>query len=229
MARRSAEDTRRVILDTALRLLLERGPSAGVQHIRLQEVLRSVGLTTGAAYRIWNDQDHFHRELATEMVLLRFAPPTESAVVATEGADTFEEVIRLACADHVRYVSVFHTDPGSRRSHAFLTALALRTAAGAWPELRDASMKRHSDSIDQFTAFYTSMLDRFSMRMRPPLSVRDFAEAMASIGEGFAVRAAEGLEHPVFIDEDDPERREWTLMGITVRELVRGMTEFVEK
>ena len=84
MVRRTAEDTRRLILEAGLQMLLERGATAGVQHIRLQEVLRSVGLTTGAAYRIWTDQTDFHRDLAVEMVGLRFAPPVTSASVAIQ-------------------------------------------------------------------------------------------------------------------------------------------------
>ncbi|HYJ50097.1 MAG TPA: hypothetical protein VEX12_09285 [Microbacterium sp.] len=45
MARRTADETRRLILEAAIQMLLERGATAGVQHIRLQEVLRAVSST----------------------------------------------------------------------------------------------------------------------------------------------------------------------------------------
>ncbi|MFB8388062.1 hypothetical protein ACFC3F_13075 [Microbacterium sp. NPDC055910] len=235
MARRSAEDTRRLILDAALHLLLERGATAGVQHIRLQEVLRSVELTSGAAYRIWADQDEFHRELAVEMVRLRFAGPVASAssairdVLADDG--TMDDVVRAAALDHVTYASRFHLEPGSRDSHAFITALALRTAAGSWPELREASAERHRESVESFAVFYAELLRRFGRRLRTPFTILDFAEAMAALGEGFAVRAAEGLDHPNY---DIPEGAEappgeWTLFGISILGLVSAFTVPVDE
>jgi AcrR family transcriptional regulator len=233
MVRRTAEDTRRLILEAAIQMLLERGATAGVQHIRLQEVLRSVGLTTGAAYRIWGDQDEFHRDLAVAMVGLRFAPPVTSAAQAIEpvlaSGQSLDEVARVAALDFVTYASKFHLEPESRDSHAFITALALRTAAGAWPELRVASAERHRESIAAFAEFYAALLQRYGRRMREPLTIVDFTEAMAALGEGFAVRAAEGLGHPTY---DIPEGAElpdgpWTLFGIGIRALVEGFTVLI--
>lgn len=228
MPRRSAEETRRLILDNALQLLLERGVSAGVQHIRLQEVLRSVGLTTGAAYRIWADQTDFHRDLAIEMVKLRFAPPVASASSAIDdvlaAGGTVDDIIRAAALDHVSYAARFHLEPESRQSHAFITALALRTAAGAWPELRAASIERHRESVEAFAQMYGELLPRYGYRPRTPFTYLDFAEAMAALGEGFAVRAAEGLDHPVYdvTEDDEGPTGEWTLFGIAIRGLVEA-------
>lgn len=235
MTRRTAEDTRRLILEAAIQLLLERGATAGVQHIRLQEVLRSVGLTTGAAYRIWDDQDDFHRDLAVEMVGLRFAPPVTSAASAIEGVldsgGTLDDVARVAALDFVTYSSKFHLEPESRDSHAFITALALRTAAGAWPELREASAERHRESIAAFATFYATLLHRYGRRIREPLTIEDFTEAMAALGEGFAIRAAQGLDHPTY---DIPEGAElpsgeWTLFGIGIQGIVAAFTVPVDE
>lgn len=230
MVRRTAEDTRRLILDAGIQMLLERGVTAGVQHIRLQEVLRTVGLTTGAAYRIWSDQDDFHRDLAVEMVGLRFAPPVTSASIAIRDVlaanGPLEDVVRAATLDQVLYSSKFHLEPESRDSHAFLTALALRTAAGAWPELREASAERHRESIDSFATFYEALLGRFGRRMREPMTIIDFTEAMAALGEGFAIRAAEGLDHPTYDLAEDAEvpAGRWTLFGIATMGLIEMFT-----
>lgn len=230
MVRRTAEDTRRLILEAGVQLLLERGAAAGVQHIRLQEVLRQVGLTTGAAYRIWADQDEFHRDLAVELVGLRFAPPVSSATNAIQevldSGGSLVDVARAAALDHVTYASKFHLEPESRDSHAFITALALRTAAGAWPELRVASAERHRGSIDAFADFYAALLHRYGRRIRSPLTIVDFTEAMAALGEGFAIRAAEGMDHPTYDIPDGAEvpRGEWTLFGIGILGLVEGFT-----
>jgi AcrR family transcriptional regulator len=230
MPRRSADETRTLILEAAIHLLLERGVTAGVQHVRLQEVLRSVGLTTGAAYRIWADQDDFHRDLAVAMVGVRFAPPVTSAMIAIQDIlaanGPLVEVVRAAALDQVTYSSKFHLEPESRDSHAFITALALRTAAGAWPELRAASAVRHRESIDAFAALYGALLQRYERRMREPMTIVDFTEAMAALGEGFAIRAAEGLNHPMYDVPDgaDIPSGEWTLFGISILGMIEGFT-----
>ena len=64
MPRRTGEQTKDLLIRTGLAMLLDRGITAGVSHIRLQEVVKRAGLTTGAAYRLWADQDAFHHDLA---------------------------------------------------------------------------------------------------------------------------------------------------------------------
>ncbi len=97
MARRTGDETRALLLRVGMQMLLERGVSAGVQHIRLQEVLRRAGLTTGAAYRLWADQNDYQRDLAVSMVRLRLrTSPTAYAREAVEklvaeGADGDDE------------------------------------------------------------------------------------------------------------------------------------------
>jgi AcrR family transcriptional regulator len=230
MVRRTSEDTRRLILEAGVQMLLERGATAGVQHIRLQEVLRSVDLTTGAAYRIWADQTEFHRDLAVEMLGSRFAPPVHSAASGIRDVleldASLDEVVRTAAADYVEYVTRMTREPDSQDAHAFVTALALRAAAGSWPELQQATAERHRESVVAFAEFYAALLARFGRRLRSPLTIVDFTEAMAALGEGFAVRAAEGLGHPVF---DIPEGAEvpagrWTLFGIGIQGLLASFT-----
>ena len=164
------------------------------------------------------------------MVGLRFAPPVASAASAIsevlESGGSLQDVARTAALDHVTYTSKFHTEPASRDSHAFITALALRTAAGAWPELRVASADRHRGSIAAFAEFYAALLQRFGRRVRSPLTIVDFTEAMAALGEGFAIRAAEGLDHPEYDIPEDAElpSGRWTLFGIGILGLVEAFT-----
>lgn len=61
--RRTKEQTREHLLDTGGQLLTTRGPSLPVQHVRLVEALKAAGLTVGAAYRIWDRQEDYHRDL----------------------------------------------------------------------------------------------------------------------------------------------------------------------
>ena len=210
-------------------MLLERGVSAGVQHIRLQDVLRHAGLTTGAAYRLWADQSDYQRDLAVAMVRLRLASPTDQpqaavAALLASGASG-DDVIRAAAVSHVRTTTRDTDDPADALdAQQFLISLALRTTADTWPELKEASRERHRESIDAFAQFYQHLMEAYGMRMRSPLTVEDFTEAMAALGEGFAIRALEGFDHPTYhaTEGDEIPAGDWTLFALAVRGLVEG-------
>lgn len=227
MGRRSGDETRALLLRVGMQMLLERGVSAGVQHIRLQDVLRHAGLTTGAAYRLWADQNDYQRDLAVAMVRLRLSSPTDYARAAVEkliaeGASG-DDIIRTAADAHVRSATIDTDNPADALdAHQFLISLALRTTAQTWPELKDASRERHRESIAAFAEFYAHLMQAYGLRMKSPLTVTDFTEAMAAMGEGFAVRALEGIEHPRYDahEGDEIPAGSWTLFALGVRALV---------
>lgn len=220
--RRTAAQTRRLLIRIARDLVLARGVSSGVAHIRLQEVLRIAGLTTGAAYRIWADQEESQHELAAAVIEWRIDAPTESTreVVCEEGwPETLDDVIRLGAE---RYMSTFapekRADPSSR---LFLYALALRaTAQGAEP-IMAAARARHERSVEEFTAFYAEAMSRYGMRLRGTYTMTQFTTAMAALGEGFALQAPEGLDHDLVTRGDGRPEETWTLFGAAVAGLVR--------
>lgn len=214
-----------------MNMLLDRGVSAGVSHIRLQEVVRRAQLTTGAAYRLWADQEDFHQELAAAFTRWRTDPPMAEVrgildSLEPDRAKSWEEVIRLTAAAHVRSIS--GDDLPSRRH--FMIALALRASAHGSEDLSRASVERHLESVAEFADFYGVLMRSHGYRMRAPLTVDDFAAAVAALGEGFCVQAIQGISHPTFNAEGtDAEAEvslaggEWTLFAIAVRALVDGM------
>lgn len=227
MGRRTGEETRALLLRVGMQMLLERGVSAGVQHIRLQDVLRHAGLTTGAAYRLWADQNDYQRDLAVAMVRLRLSRPADYARVAVEeliaAGASGDDVIRAAAEAHVRTAAIDVDNPvDALDAQQFLISLALRTTAQTWPELRDASLQRHRESIAAFAEFYAYLMEAYGLRMKSPLTISDFTEAMAAMGEGFAVRALEGIEHLRYRagEGDEIPPGEWTLFALGVRALV---------
>jgi hypothetical protein len=117
-------------------------------------------------------------------------------------------VIRAAAETHVRTAAVDLDDPADARdAQQFLISLALRTTAQTWPELREAAHDRHRESIAAFAEFYAYLMEAYGFRMKTPLTITDFTEAMAAMGEGFAILALEGIEHPRFTaDEGDDFR-----------------------
>lgn len=236
MARRTGEETRALLLRVGMQMLLERGVAAGVQHIRLQEVLRRAGLTTGAAYRLWADQSDYQRDLAVAMVRLRIrSDPAEYPRAAIEdlvaaGADG-DEVIRTATAAHVQSITLDTDDPThDLDAQQFLVTLALRATAETWPELQEATRERHQGSIAAFAQFYVYLMEAYGLRLRSPLTIEDFTELLAAMSEGFALRAIEGIPHPIVAASASDEFPEgaWTLLGLGVRALVYGLMVPVE-
>lgn len=235
MVRRTGEETRALLLRVGMQMLMERGVTAGVQHIRIQDVLRRAGLTTGAAYRLWVDQTDYQRDLAVAMVRLRLSGPADYARGAVEdliaSGASGDDVIRAASAAHLRSASVDTDDPADAMdAQSFLIALALRTTAQTWPELTEASRERHRDSIAAFAEFYAHVMAAYGLRMKEPLTIEDFTEAMAALGEGFAVRALEGIDHPTYDvgpDDEIPEGH-WTLFALGVRALANEFTVPIE-
>ena len=233
-ARRSATETRRLLVDTGVAMLHERGVTAGVTHIRLQDVLRRAGLTTGAAYRLWSDQEAFHRELAVAATRWRDDAPLSATVRAIkpliEGKAGLGEVIRIAAATHIDGF-----DPGRGATtalparHTFLTTLALRATAGHDPDLQAASRERHADSVASFGELYAALMSVYCRRMRHPFVLDDFTAALAALGEGFALQAIEGEPHRmVEVVDGDGRRHRWTLFGQAIQALVDAFTEPID-
>lgn len=230
MAKRTAADTRRELINAGLQMLFERGAAVGVQHIRLQDVLRKVGLTTGAAYRIWADQTDYQRDLAVAAVRLRISAPSAEATALVDqliaAGVTADELIRVVAAGQMELLERFRARPPAPEAEVFVTVLTLRMTAAAWPELAAASAQRHRESVAEFAELYQRVLDDMGYRMRTPYTVRDFAEAMTALTEGFAVRAAEGLDLPFvdIADTDEGPSGTWSLYGLAMRALVTEFT-----
>lgn len=230
MPRRTAEETRQLLLDTGVELLYESGITPPVAHIRLQNVLRRAGLTTGAAYRIWANQEDFQLDLAEEATLRRHderlpIEPTQD-VIAQLLADRapLEEVIRVATNSHI--ASYDRTEQGDLASDRFLTILALRAAALGSEQLRRASLQRHDDSIESFMELYDALMALYGLRLRDHFSLRDFAAVVAALGEGFAIQAIEGEKvATISVPDADGTTREWTAFG---RAIWAAIHEFFE-
>ena len=222
MSRRTPAQTRGLILDTALRMLHEQGPSAGVSHIRLSEAVGRAGLTTGAAYRLWNDQQAFHDELAITAMRWRDAESTartEAAigpVMSTGGP--WQEVIRRGSEANLQ------TYPDEI---AFLTMLALRVSAYRQPQLVAASQQRHREAMQAYGRLYSTVLEVYRRRMRTPFTLDHLCSAFAALAEGFQVQAACGEPHPrLHIDGGDPLiGMDWTLLAVAAEALIERMTE----
>jgi AcrR family transcriptional regulator len=224
MTRNRAEDTRRLLIAIGLRLLHERGPSAAVGHIRLSSVLRRAGLTTGAAYRIWEDQTAYQRDLALEAVRFRDSGSNEGTVAAVipallDPAGTWYEAIRLGAEANLRSYP---------EDVAFLTSLAIRASSYNDPGLIEAGLQRHAEALTSYSELYDTVLRWSGRRLRPGFTLHDLAAAMAAISEGFGLQNAAGVPHErLRLNEsaDGPGDHEWSLLAVCAVAVCEQLTE----
>ena len=224
MTRHSAEDTRRRLIAIGLQLLHERGPSAAVGHIRLSSVLRRAGLTTGAAYRIWDDQVAYQRDLALAAVRYRDRSSNETtaaAVVPTllDPDGSWYEAIRLGAEANLRSYP---------EDVAFLTMLAIRASSYNDPELVEASRQRHVEAVASYSELYDAVMRWSGRRMRAGFALHDLAGALAAISEGFGLHEAAGVPYErLQLDHaaNGPGERTWSLLAVCVVAVCEQMTE----
>lgn len=223
MARRSPDQTRTLLIETAIDMLHERGAAAGVAHIKLSEVVKRAGLTTGAAYRLWDDQAAFHQELAAAAVRWRDEKTPYVGLMQRLRpllADNapLHEILRVGAEVNVYS---FPADSG------FLTTVALRASAVGDATLQAESHRRHREAMDAYTDLYRAMLTHFNRRMRAPFTVEHLCRALAALSEGFSLHAISGDSHPTLKmpPTDTESSQEWTLLGLASRAIVEEFTE----
>ena len=121
-------DTRARLLDAGIALLHELGVRPGVAHVRLAEVAHRAGYTPSAAYRCWDNQADFHRDLAAASLAWRdrslIADTTRMVRAMISAQAPWQEVLRVGGNSNV------HRTP---EAVEFYTALALRAAVGTDP------------------------------------------------------------------------------------------------
>lgn len=224
MARRSADETRKILITIGLQLLHERGPSAAVGHIRLSSVLRRAGLTTGAAYRLWEDQTAYQHDLALEAVRFRDQISNATSVAAVIGTlanpgGNWAEVVRLASEANLRS---FPQDV------AFLTTLAIRASAYGDAELVQAGRQRHAEALASYSQLYDVVLRWSQRRMRAGFTLHDLATALAALSEGFGLQDGTGIVHErlqLDATAEGPGDRSWSLLAVAAVCICERLTE----
>ena len=229
--RRSAQETRDLLISTGIEMLMEQGATAGVAHVRLKAVVDRAGLTTGAAYRLWNDQDHYHGDLAIAATLWREDRPVSTTIAAirslVDAGAPLDEVIRIAAAAHIASLTTSPgaTDDGRPIPPHFLTSVALRATTCSDPDLRAANLQRHRDQVGHFIELYDKLMGMYGRRCKPPHTVELLASTLAALGEGFALQVNEGEHHPMVCGLHPDLDAEWTTFGLAVKAVVDGFTE----
>jgi AcrR family transcriptional regulator len=222
MARRTTDETKQLLLDVGVRMLYERGIDIGVAHVKLAEVVAEAGLTTGAAYRCWDNQDAFHQDLAVAAVLWRDGPP--DGITAAHIAELIDE--RAPLSEVLRTAS----EPNLfsyPENMTFLTTIGLRACGPTDEALADAGRRRFEAAMESYTELYDALAELYGRRVRPPFTMAQVALVLASLSEGFALQAMTGMPHPHVERTEVAEGvgTDWSLLACAVEAIVERFTE----
>jgi AcrR family transcriptional regulator len=222
MARRTTEETKQLLLDVGVRMLYERGIDIGVSHIKLSDVVAAADLTTGAAYRCWENQEAFHQDLAVAAVLWRDGPP--NGITASHVADLVDE--RAPLAELIRAAA----EPNLFRypdNITFLTTIGLRACGPTDQALAEAGRERLETALDSYTELYDALAALHNRRVRPPFTMADIARMLAALSEGFALQAMVDMPHP-HVERTDVAPgvgSDWPLLACAIEAIVEQFTE----
>ncbi len=179
--RATKDDTRHKLLEAGRELLVADGLRQ-VIDIRLTDVLELVGLTTGAAYNIWDSQDEYRHELAIHVAK------------NLEWAD--DRLLRDSLAEMPTDVPMdqWITAAGNAYFEAFVARWDYYILLQFWgvknpdPELIEA-IRQGYDMVHQRLVFLFQVTsDMYSLELEDPYTLDDMAVAATAICEGLAIR-----------------------------------------
>lgn len=174
--------TRLRILAEAHTMLLSDGMPEPI-GVRLADVLARLGLTTGAAYNIWESQNHFREDLMLHLTTHQAPSPVhdEPSVATIIDQDGLDEVAAV-CALLIHCVRRVEAAP----DHAVTYYLA--TIGNPSSELASAIESAQEHSLAHARAVVHAWMDHFEKRPKPPHSAETLAATARSATEGIVLR-----------------------------------------
>ncbi len=191
----SALETRRLLLDAGMDMVFAQPAILATSVIKVTDVVRRAGVTPGALYHHWPNQDAYRRELLAEILrddrFADFSALTSQLQDLLQG--TAGEVL------HVLSRAILMRN---------LKNPAIRVVMGLWVE-GDEQMQAHiraafNSSDAQWAQIVGMFLDSYGLEVVPPLTVEHLVALASSFVFGFRIRFdidPEKMDSPVF-DQD---------------------------
>jgi len=235
--RRTAAETRQLLLRAAVDLLRDRAGQAGdhvvaaaLAHVRFSQVAERAtalvrsradgagapAVTTGAIYNLWPNQADFQVDLLLHIAELQatLVPGVEESVLrfseARKRSVPLDDVLRQLTDEVDRH---YRQDPIFRIELGFLIGVHD-------PRVQHALAHRQEAFTASAERAWQSLLDIYDLQLRHPYRIRDLTTAVASCLIGSAVLS--------FADPHslaDPGDQGWSLTARTVRAVFQAFTQ----
>ncbi len=223
--RRSLDETRDLLLDVGVQLLIETGVEVNANRISLIDVCREAGLkTAGSAYKIWPNQEQFRIELMRRLL--------EAVTVRADTVDSLTESISDAAQLPAPSELLRTIASGNARTNTesgdFELYVGVWLAAINDPELARALTESDMDIADSYARLYDSVVDAYDLEWVPPFDANLFAITVGALSEGLSIcsrhrpeRVPTDLMRPTGPNgEDQP----WHLYACGVQAIVEAFT-----
>lgn len=206
--RLSRAEGRQLLLDAGRALVHDQPVASPLDHVRLTEVARRVGVSVGALYHYWETQDEYRADLLEELFSPeRYPPSTVPELFATlgRGSQPVGELIRAGSAIEFR---ALQDNPELR--------LLMATWAADDPEANAKIAAQYDALVDRWAGVYEMVFDAYDLEIRPPFTFRTMAAVVIAMGEGLAVRASVdpmSVPHDLAPEDAGDASESWGLLG----------------
>ncbi len=183
--RRSLEETRKLLLDTGVDLIVESGVTVTLDQVHLMDVSRAAGLkTAGSAYKIWSSQDAFRADLLHHLADATFSDQTVLEEIAALIRDADEvpplgELIRTFARQSAETL-------GANQNLGLW--LALYSASVHDPVVARGIHDSDHELFTSYAAIYAAVAERYDLEFVPPFDATTLATSIGALAEGFAIR-----------------------------------------
>ncbi|MBN9212435.1 MAG: TetR/AcrR family transcriptional regulator [Microbacterium sp.] len=202
-SRQPADETRRAALSTALSMIAETGLTVSLEHLSIEDLIRTAGLPRSTFYRLWPAKERFFADLLVELATVSdshdamFYPETQVAaneviegnlpLLGSHGGRVavLREAVRIAGRMNFEHFSA---------SVGWRTHVTLITTAGSLVDedtrgrLVAALQTTEKAFIERTAQFYGSALSALGFSFRPGATAELLAGLGASVVEGLAQR-----------------------------------------
>lgn len=171
-----------MLLDAGSELVHEQPVASPLEHVRVTEVARRVGVSVGMLYHYWETQDEYRADLLDELFSPDRYPPTtvpELFDTLGHGSRPIAELIRIGSDIEFR---ALQDNPELR--------LLMATWAADDPEANVKIATQYDALVDRWAGVYEMVFDAYDLEIRPPFTFRMMAAVVIAMGEGLAVRAS---------------------------------------
>jgi hypothetical protein len=198
--RRTREETRQLLLDAAVRVVLARsngdlgGSTNPLAGIRITEVLEEVNrqlrdadpdatlMTTGAAYNIWPTQEDFQASLLDRIL----------SDAAVPGIDEVRAVLDRAIDEGAHWHDVVarvlgHDFEVSFREPTMFVMIGV-TALGPAERIAELNKAANARYVADTSALLRRILDYAGRRLMPGRSIEDLVWAVEAVETGYLLR-----------------------------------------
>ncbi len=236
--RRSREDLRSLLLEAAQAILREQGLGVGTDLLTFKRVFDRVERDTGVRLtnasvirRIWENQADYHTDVLVDiagddgredldqtMVMLAPVLGTLDVSTPTHRLASLSELCRIGGAANIQ--ALRQSDNWS----LWIGVWALATAGERTEQKRriqQALLEGYETVTEMYEETYQALLSLLGLRLRSPLTIRQFTVAVGALAEGCTLRNRvdvdmEGIALPTGPGGDV---QQWTLFGLGLEAL----------